>query len=33
MRVSKYNYYIEEAKCVVCYNTLYDSFLLISNSD
>lgn len=33
MKVSRYNYYIEEEKYVICYNTLYDCFLLISNSD
>ena len=33
MKLSKYNYYIEEVKCVICYNILYDCFILISNSD
>lgn len=33
MKASKYNIYIEEAKCVVCYNTISDAFLLVSKSD
>lgn len=33
MKTSYYNIYIEEEKCVVCYNTIFDAFLLVSKAD
>ena len=33
MKVSYYNIYVEEDKCIICYNTISDSFALVSKAD
>ncbi|MGM9759940.1 MAG: radical SAM protein [Parabacteroides sp.] len=33
MKQSNYNIYVEEEKCVICYNTVFDNFMILSKID